>query len=1362
MHGDVDGARMSLVHAKANQWARELIDLDYRNTLVNFKSTKSGSLDLTGCVADTLSRLYGGQRTSLRTLFSDEEALANASKSTRNIRRRITAFREEQGVDIGKLACGLVRTNPQKGGTRPVLALRAPLLLRPIEIQARSAAETEFVLQAGAEVEVNPVLLYALQREYGLEFDPEEVTAKINGIVAELTDTTEQVERVFELLTELSQPNGTALTLEQAVVVGVFNYQKLAMVQDLESATALMAEHDLIAALAGVEGAVDELRSGAASYTPRDIDAIDPADEYLVHDANSSQHRAIDIALAGHHLVIEGPPGTGKSQTIANLIAEAAARGLRVLFVAEKRAAIEAVTDRLADVDLADLVLDLHSGVGSARKRIAEQLAASLNRASQQRPIDASDLHRQLTGRRARLAEYASELHQRRPPWNVSAFQVREELLRIGGSRVTRALPATVLQRLDAHTAAEVADRLVEFVDLGGIRVLGGETPWSKAEVRDAGDARRILTELDELAGSTLRRSQDGIHRLVHQVGLQVPTEIAGWQDVLALLDQVAASVQKFGRDIFGEHLDAMCWATAGGAERRKAGVTLGWSQRRALVKKAKAMCQIGITKKAALHRELAAISEQRTHWQRLGGPQSRPAAVLGLNEVTADYTRLRNQLAAVALSTRIGDLERRPAPQVQQTLDGLLGDRDIVFNLPRIHQLRTWFEQLGLAELLSSIVNRRPTAEEARAMFRHAWLDGLDDEFRFASRALREFNPDGHDRVVAEYQRADVEHRRMAAERVRRRVAVAFRDACNGFPAEETLARKEAEKKARHLPLRRLVERAPHVLFAMRPCWAMSPLLVSQTLPAERLFDIVIFDEASQIKPHDAVTSIMRGERLVVAGDEKQLPPSAWFDRVITIDDDAEGEDSDIADYESILTALRPIVPSECHQRLQWHYRSQDERLIAFSNKEMYAGDLVTFPGARLESPVRLEVVDGTASPGQGGVPAEEVRKVVELIIEHAEQRPHESLGVITLGVKHQARVETALRDALADRRDLDGFFAEDAGPTRRFFVKNIETVQGDEREAIILSVGVARTATGTVSRTAFGALNYRGAERRVNVAVTRARRWMTVVASFPPNALEPSDKVNGTEMLRRYLEAAQMAGDPTAVGRQMDIPLNGFEQDIATRLANRGITAYPQWGVSGYRIDFTLAHPELPGQMVLAVEADGDSYHRMTSTRDRDRLRQQQLERLGWRFHRVWAAAWFANPEAEADKIEAAWRRAVEACDIERDQVTARTEPAISPTTSGNNASSAGQADSPAQQHADRGPRPWLPYGVPIDHFTDRQLIVLFRWLMRDGLPLSREERLRQGLVELGFRKLGPKIRARLEHAADIAQTLTDDEER
>ncbi len=457
-------------------------------------------------------------------------------------------------------------------------------------------------------------------------------------------------------------------------------------------------------------------------------------------------------------------------------------------------------------------------------------------------------------------------------------------------------------------------------------------------------------------------------------------------------------------------------------------------------------------------------------------------------------------------------------------------------------------------------------------------------------------------------------------------------------------MIRKQAALRRGHLPLRRLVDQAHDVLFALKPCWAASPLIVSQVLPAARLFDVVIFDEASQIIPADAIPSIMRGHQIVVAGDDRQLPPTNFFRQIGDGGDEgAEDEDSLVsfgAGFESVLEALRPLLPT---WPLNWHYRSRDERLVAFSNTHIYSGALTTFPGVLRDDCLRHVVVAQGPEPGQEVSVTAEVEQVVELVLEHARVRPHESLGVIALGIKHADRIDTALRGALAAHPGLEGFFAEDQ--PEPFFVKNLERVQGDERDAIILSIGYGKHPDGRM-RYQWGPLLRDGGERRLNVAATRAKHRLTLVSSFSSHDIDP-DRVTkaGARLLADYLEYASSGG--TAVGASGSDELNPFEADVRDRLAEFGISVVPQYGVGGYRIDFAAAHPQDPGRMVLAIEADGASYRQSGSVRDRDRLRGEHLQRLGWSFHRLWSTNWFYDAKAEVTKLRDAYDRAVAAAD-------------------------------------------------------------------------------------------------------------------
>jgi very-short-patch-repair endonuclease len=474
-------------------------------------------------------------------------------------------------------------------------------------------------------------------------------------------------------------------------------------------------------------------------------------------------------------------------------------------------------------------------------------------------------------------------------------------------------------------------------------------------------------------------------------------------------------------------------------------------------------------------------------------------------------------------------------------------------------------------------------------------------------------------------------------------------------------------EKKMRHLPFRKLMDQAPDVLAAMFPCFMCSPLSVSQLLPGERsLFDIVIFDEASQVLPEDAVPSLMRGSQAVVAGDQHQLPPTPFFA------DAGEDEESDTASrdveaeategFESLLSMMSAFVPAPM---LQWHYRSRDERLITFSNQHIYGGRLVTFPSPGGYPAVEHVLVkeDAEQSSSDGGredSPSSEVLRVVELVLGHAERelakpdpQQRRSLGVIALGTTHARRIEAAIDRALEDRADLDAFF--DAAAPERFFVKNLERVQGDERDVVVLTLGIRPDRAGRPNLTRFGPLNNREhGYRRLNVAITRARYRMILVSSFAHYGIDASkDMSRGMDLLRNYLEYAAKGGR-LPEGMRTGEALNEFEADVADTLAAHNITSVPQWGVSGYRIDLVAQHPRESGRYVLAIECDGASYHSAPTARDRDRLRQQHLEALGWRFHRVWSTDWFTRREQEVRRALAAYEAAVAQADTVAQQMS------------------------------------------------------------------------------------------------------------
>ena len=382
----------------------------------------------------------------------------------------------------------------------------------------------------------------------------------------------------------------------------------------------------------------------------------------------------------------------------------------------------------------------------------------------------------------------------------------------------------------------------------------------------------------------------------------------------------------------------------------------------------------------------------------------------------------------------------------------------------------------------------------------------------------------------------------------------------------------------------------------------------------------------------------------------------------------------------------------------------------------------------------------------GQEESATEEVSRVVELVLEHARTRPDETLGVITMGIRHALRIEAALDDALRRHANLEPFFSMTRDEP--FFVKNLERVQGDERDVIILSIGYGKDRTGRLLYR-FGPLLTQGGERRLNVAITRARQRLTLVSSFDHHDMDPNrSKARGVELLRSYLQYMASNGALLDDTYASDVPLNPFEADVHDMLTTHGIPLIPQLGVSGYRIDLAAQHPEKPGQFVLAIECDGASYHSSPTARDRDRLRQQHLEALGWRFHRIWSTDWFTRRESEVQRAVAAFNVAVQ----QSNHVSFNGNQPITsdpPPKQANN----GALTTATPKRAER---PSIPAGFPIDDYELSELQRLVRWIESDGKLRTNNEIIEEMMRELGFRRRGAKIVARIEQAiAAVRQT-------
>lgn len=1127
------------------------------------------------------------------------------------------------------------------------------------------------------------------------------------------------------------------------------------MVKDLESAEDELIAHDIIAAIAGDADARATLNEqyAQAQIALDDPDRTPPSDEFLVLDADASQNYAINAVLHGQDLIVRGPPGTGKSQTIANLIATAMARGQTVLFVAEKRAAIEAVFKRLQASGLGDLILDLHGGAGN-RRQLAERLARSLQAIGAVPRASYDVAFEDLVRKRRILNEYVEAVHRPREPWGISLYDARVQATGIvPEARTALRVSGETLDALGADAYRRIREDLQQLADLGGFQSEVLESRWSGIAIDSPEQGLAIYTSLERLRGQTLPSARSVLERAARENGIPPLPDVAGWQVLIESWHAAVNASRCFRPEIFLDDTQVLLddFAAAGRGSAARFWARLSDSSFRRAREAIRERLLDRATSDSVAFVALANAALASRGLGSRSNPSEAPRIPPDLDSLTAQFDQLRLELAVV--EEVVGDLGGHDGliSATEASLDELSRGRPTLLKLPEIRRLRRALQDAGLANVMIEIVDSRLSRDLCAQRLDDVWLRSIIERVEFTDQRVGAFDAIQHGRTVSEFQVADGAHIGSTAGRIRRLYAEHAVNVRDQYPAEGALISHQAGLKRGHLPLRRLFAQAPHVLQALKPCWAMSPLIVSQILPSDRkYFDLIVFDEASQIMPADAVPAILRGQRLVVAGDDRQLPPTAFFTSQAA-EDDSEAEElamelAATKGFESILDSLKSLLRL---RMLTWHYRSRDERLIAFSNLQFYDRSLTTFPGITGD-----ECLDHVLVPfrpglvGQEQSAVDEVRKVVGLVIEHATKRPDESLGVIAMGITHANRIEDALRESLRDLPDLADFFAE--GGDEPFFVKNLERVQGDERDAIILSIGYGKTSDGRLMYR-FGPVNLEGGERRLNVAVTRAKRRMTVVSSFSALDMDPNRTTSrGAKLLRDYLLYAESHGSNLGNDVREHPELNPFEIEVRDRLVGAGVPVVAQLGASSYWIDFAAQHPRQPGRYVLAIECDGASYHSSATARDRDRLRQEQLERLGWRFHRIWSGDWFADRERALERVIVAYKEAV--ADADRG--------VLKPPGS---ARGGWHSESPASSrtHADqtpgpaRGPRPRITrwtYGAgmidlatsssPITDYTVGQLIALVDWVESDTLLRTEDELIGEMVSELGFKRRGAKI--------------------
>jgi very-short-patch-repair endonuclease len=1341
------------VEAASREWRNGLIDVGGNNRLLNYRNGAS-TLVLDDSPPAALSKLMSGAQVRLVELFPDAEALQRAQKACAALDRKQREAVEEYGISVTYLAAGMASWDPE--GNQGIAAAaadelnvsqvdvkphkpkytrpRAPLLLRPIEIEMRRGAHQSWDLRLMDDFQVNGVLTHVLNADRS-RIDDDAVLVLDTGAVEDIED--------MQSVVEVACGDVAEFAIEPTVLVGAFSYAKQPMVDDVSDLDALQ-ESDIAAALSGDVAAAERVRAIADDVTESTPDYKPVDAEFLVLDADASQSYVVNAALAGRNLVVEGPPGTGKSQTIANIIATSAAAGRTVLFVAQKRAAVSAVLERLTSVDLNHLVLDVFAAA-SSRRFVADQLQEALDKQSTAGLAQTAELHYSLTESRDRLVRFNSAMHSPSRGWGASVADLIS---------LSIATPADIESEtrisestMKAWTELDVTRyraALSELSELGALN-LGWSTArgWSPARITNEEELRTSNALLSDLRGR-YDPIVESVQRVATSFELPLPAVWSEWSRLAQQLserDRLLITAPAVLDAVYADE-DIRASLLAKSRRFRKAtGEKIAGGSRREALRRAKAL--VGHLPRSQRLVILADAVNLRGTWI---GRQNFEAA-RDWQEVSSEVDGFVKDLSLLDQSLQSVHLADVPIGDISKVLVDLAKDAKRPV-MPRAFPLQAMLASAGLAPLLDELESRSDVGAEeidrAALVFDRVVSASLLDEALLFDTDLASVSGKELNRAAAEFQRRDLGHLAANAVRIRRLAAERLKYVLDSNAEQHLMLKKEVTRKARFTPVRKLLRELPDVMLAAKPVWAMSPLQVSRLLPRQQLFDLVIFDEASQVKPADAIPAILRGKQLIVAGDSRQLPPTEFFTKTLEDEEETDDSDEDIPidsaldetpaprrmgsltrDAESILFAMDRLLAGQS-RRLLWHYRSRDERLIAVSNRHVYDSSLTTFPAA--DTPDALNHIEIPFSPGIGGgtnSPEAEVSAVVDAVKAHVKSHPDESLGVIAFGIKHQNRLEAALDKAFAD----DPALFTSLNAKEPFFVKSIERVQGDERDAIILTVGYGKGKDGQL-RLFWGPLLQIGGDRRLNVAISRARLRLTLVTSFSPDDLaEDGHQSRGYKLMYQFIRFMASGGNELGDGPNRGIPLNAFEIDVRDRLQEAGLHLDPQVGVGSYRIDFAARHPKKPGRHVLAIEADGAAYHSGHTARERDRLRQQLLERRGWVFHRIWSTDWFNDADAEVAATLVAFNNAVERADH---QQTAAIEDVATAW------------ELPVGER--RGVRPRVRPGFPIDDYDTRVLMDVVRWVRSDDVVRSSDDELAIVMRELGFGRRGAKILRRI----------------
>ncbi len=1305
---------------KRLQWEHRLLDLSIRNPLINIpKKTIAILATDIGRIEDALADKIDYKLTmipeeldknvdafyeehelrcdlSIKDLIrSDiEKHILHTAISLKNYNKEITKLYRttknsisENGANTLYLVMGELKWTEKKSQASKYYY--APLVLIPIEIVRKSAIEGYVIRGTDDETLVNTTLLEFLKQKFGV------IIPGMNPIPTDEHGV--DIKKIFAIVRESIK--NYDWTLLDNVYIGNFSFSQFVMWSDMHNHPEMLQRSPVVAAL------MDNECKWNACLT------LEDEKTYLPVSVDSSQLKAINMAAGGTSFVLHGPPGAGKSQTITAMITNILARGKTVLFVAEKKPALDVVQNRLESIGIGDFCLELHSNKMKKQDVLDKLQRVRDNYPYSPFPTKFEELDKKRKTKEKDLDEYGLALHKERP-FGMSVRELIDRYESISHDIPRIHLPKAYLAKVTKSETEEATKRIGKLIDAGKVLGNPAESPFKNVRQTEYSMLfARKLEETFEKYNDTICGLRRDVADFIELIEKKEPVRRSEWLEILGISDALinAGSLPEYlyqpniidntrnilenyieKRDdyftikkiffarykesilnidineykskyseaekrIFGKEkaiaavTDDLCTHTVFRAGKEFLDTISddisAYNETLKAYETAKMSipdyCKSIVTDEfndddldSLLERWSGLICSGGKYSQEINSIHQKSnlqdieSQAKKVNDTRKKFEKTENELFDMLLMKRIEGEEDWLTPK-EQFIELYKKEGYQLQNWIRFREAMEACLSIELNEICDKYINGAAKADDLIPMYLKSIYYELIWQAISEEEVLNKFSGHDFETRVREYKELDEQLQKETLNEV---IHVLTRN----IPTEDSIYSKELKFLNKSIAsggkgrtIRDLFDKMPNAIRRMCPCFLMSPLSVAQYLaPDCEMFDVVIFDEASQIRTCEAVGTLSRGRNAVIVGDEKQMPPTSFF-----ASDTFDEDNIEIEDLDSILDDCLALGMPETH--LKWHYRSRHESLIYFSNHEFYDDKMYTFPSVNdRERRVKLCTLNGVFGAGKDRTNEKEAKAIVSEILRryHDDNLKKYSIGVVTFNKPQQELIDKLLDDEQKKDIDFDNWVENSNEP---LIVRNLENIQGDERDIILFSVTYGMDEDRRW-RQDFGPLNKVGGWRRLNVAVSRARYEMIVYTSISASMIKNPNSSKEIKGIQDFMTYAEYGIQDLDKSSNETTDIHGIAKSIEAFICNKGYKVQRNVGKSVFKIDLAVVNPEDENEYLMGILLDGDSYKAsLDSTKDRELSQESVLRGLGWDIYRVWTMDWWANRQSVLNGI-------------------------------------------------------------------------------------------------------------------------------